>query len=425
MYSSFSRYIESPGPIRPDSKGLGRSRTLSNVWRGYKHLILSTIAVFVVLNLTASKHPKSSLTAYKFSDFYTDGFFGNKTLVKTSPPAKNVHDMYVIESRLNHLFPYNKDDEVENNIWQVWKYKSDDKQFPVSCFPHIQRWRVVNDDYNHNLILMSEGEALIADYLKDEVPEVMEAFQKLPDIRLKYEFLKYLIVYIGGGLFADIDTLCAKPLKYWYDSRISQGKLTVGISSDYNDENWKLLYNRRLTLSNKLFRAKSHHPFLAKLIARITFMVFNDERLLKEVDWNAAFENLDSNGEPLIQCTGESIFTDTLFEYLNELKSPFVYRVARTDKDLLPEEIVGPETTDPISYKLVSMSVGPTQIDDVIIMPQVTFKGSAEFESHSGIGTKQDYTREYDDEDKREGYAKFYYARSLNLLTWDDFEDSE
>ncbi|KAG7697671.1 hypothetical protein KL933_002721 [Ogataea haglerorum] len=424
MYSSFSRYIESPGPNTKEMAPSQVPRYIYNLWRSYKYMILSTVAVFILLNLSLGDPSTSVRKRYSLSDFYPQSFFGNATLIKTPPPRKNVHDMYTIEARLAHYFPYNSEGEIENNIWQMWQQRPDDKKFPVNCFPHIQRWRLVNDDYNHNLILTSEGESLVSDYLKDQVPEVLDALLKLPDARLKYEFLKYLIVYIGGGLFADIDTICAKPMKYWYESRIIPGKLMVGISTDYNDENWTLLYNRRLSFSNKLFRAKSHHPFLAKLIARITYMVHNDDRITHEIDWNTAFENLDSNGEPLTQCTGESVFTDTLFEYLNELESPFIYRVARTDKDLLPEKIVGPETQDKISYKLLSLAVGPTQVDDVIIMPEITFKGSKEFESHNSKSMKQDFTAEYDDENKREGNEKLYYARPLNILTWDDFDES-
>ncbi|GME73940.1 unnamed protein product [Ambrosiozyma monospora] len=325
--------------------------------------------------------------------------------------------MYTIESRLSYSFPYEYNAPVENNIWQLWKYKSDDRRFPKECFTHIERWRFVNDNSNHNLISIQEVKEQVYDYFINDVPEVVEALELLPDDRLKYEFLKYLVIYINGGVYADVDTICAKPLKYWYDSNIVPGKLFLGVAVDYNDENWELLSNRRMAFSNKIFKAKSHHPFLAKLIARLVYMTFNQYQQITQIDWNKSFENLDSNGEPLVQFTGESILTDTLFEYLNGLDSPIVYRVARTEKDVLPQEIIGPETTDRFSYKLFTMAKGPTQVDDVVIMPEVTFKGSPEI-SHDLKGVEH----EYDDNNQRKGYLSFYCARPLNLISWQSIE---
>ncbi|ODV83756.1 glycosyltransferase family 32 protein [[Candida] arabinofermentans NRRL YB-2248] len=317
--------------------------------------------------------------------------------------------MFTIESRLSYYFPFKPLEEIENNIWQLWTVKSDDKSFPEDCKIHIERWRSINDNYNHNLISIQEAEEMVVDYLRPNVPEVVDALRSLPNERLKFEFLKYLIIYISGGLYSDIDTINIKPLKYWYDSKIIGGKLMVGITSDYNDLNWEKLYNRRLSFSNNLFKAKSHHPFLAKLIARITFICFTQQDSIKETNWDQVFQNLDANGEPLIQFTGSSIFTDTLFEYLNNLNNAIFIRVAKNDRDKDLKPIVGPQIPENqrFSYRSFSGIIAPTQIDDVIIMPQITFNG---FEN-----SQKD---EYDDNDEKQGYEKFYYARPLSLTIW-------
>ncbi|ODV83194.1 glycosyltransferase family 32 protein [[Candida] arabinofermentans NRRL YB-2248] len=438
MNRSFSQFFNSPSLAAvPASSYKPRSRLLNavvSIWRPYQYLVSSALLIILILQVHYSLGfgSSSSITLQQVTSLYPNAFGGNHTsgFIITPPPSMNVRDMYTIESRLHHFFPYDSKADIENNIWQLWVYRSDDKRFPSKCFPHIERWRIVNDNYNHNLISTSEAEILVKDYFSSEVPEVAEALAKMPDNRLKFEFLKYLVIYISGGLYSDIDTICTKPLKYWHESQLIPTRLFLGISIDYNDENWKLLYNRRLLISNKLFRAKSHHPFLAKLIARITYMTLNQLSVIESIDWNRAFQNLDSNGEPLIQFTGESIFTDTLFEYLNSLEDPVIYRVARSDRDILPQKIVGPEVprSEKINYRLFTQTVGPTQVDDVVVMPEVTFRGSSELEMHddpsnmlNNDGTKKNGLEvEYDDENQRKGYARFYYARPLNLLTWDD-----
>jgi mannosyltransferase OCH1-like enzyme len=385
----------------------------------FKVVILTTILAFTFCSLfitpssvyaqldALNNHPlyyASSLRHGNNNTYY---------LYKESPPKLNTKSLKSIENRLKFFFPFESETEIENNIWQLWKYRADSDFFPTKCFQHMERWRVVNSEYNHNLITFDEAEQQILHHFSYDIPEVIDAYMQLPDIRLKFDFLKYLIIFVSGGVYADIDTLDAKPLKYWHKSNLKQEQMIVGINVDYNDVNWDNLYNRRLTFSTKIFEAKSHHPFLAKLIARIVYMSFNSKDEINSIDWNKTYQNVDSNDEPLIQFTSESIFTDTLFEYFNELDNPIVHRVARTEKDLIPEMIFGPETNQIFSYKLFTLAKGPTQVDDIVVLPQISFKGPLSG-FHKGDYV-EDYEKEYDDNPD----GGFYYARSLHFLNWD------
>ncbi|GME71324.1 unnamed protein product [Ambrosiozyma monospora] len=282
----------------------------------------------------------------------------------------------------------------------------EDESFPEACKEHVERWRQVNDNYNHQLLTLQEAEDNVVEFLKPNVPEVVEALRSLPNDRLKYEFLKYLIVYINGGVYASIDTTDIKPLKFWYTSRLIPDRLMVGVSTDYNDGEWEKLYNRRLSFSTSLFKAKSHHPFLAKLIARITFIIFTQKETIQNTNWDDSFGNVDANGEPLVSFTGANIFTDTLFEYLNNIDNAVYVKVAKPVRE---QRIHGPEVPENqrFSYKTFTGAIAPTQVDDVLIMPLITFSGYENARKDT-----------YDDDDSRTGYDKYYYGRSLSLTEW-------
>lgn len=333
---------------------------------------------------------------------------------KESAPKLNKQSLSTIEKRLNFYFPYDSDCKIENNIWQLWEHRADHKNFPKQCFPFMEQWRLSNTESNHNLITIKEAEAQIFNYFSVDMPEIVEAYQSLPDIRLKFEFLKYLLIYTSGGVYADIDTLNIIPVKHWYESSLKPSRLMVGVNIDYNDVSWDVLYNRRLSFSTKVFRAKAHHPFFAKLIARIVYSIFNSQNEIKSINWDKAFQNVDSNGEPLIQFISESIFTDTLFSYFNALKDPVVHRVARTEKDLLPEQIYGPETNEMFSYKLFTLAKGPTQVDDVVVMPQRTFRGPSN-SVHKGVNNKDSIDKEILALQKE----SYFYVKSYNFLDLD------
>lgn len=385
----------------------------------FRILIISTVVAFIFCSLLLGGPTLNSQLSALSYIYPTSNTTELLSSYRESPPKLNTKKMKSIEDRLKYFFPYDPNGEVENSIWQLWKVRADNEKFPSNCFKHMERWRVVNPEYNHNLITFEEAQQQIYDHFSYDMPEVIDAYLKLPDQRLKFEFLKYLVVYTSGGVYADIDILDAKPLRYWYQSTLKPTKLMVGINVDYNDVNWDILYNRRLTFNTKIFKAQSHHPFFAKLIARIIYTSLNYEDEIKSIDWNKSYQNLDSNGEPLIQFTSESIFTDTLFDYFNELNNPIVHRVARTEKDLIPEEIFGPETSQVFSYKLFTLSKGPTQVDDIVIMPQLTFKG-LNSGYHKGALNSDSFEDEYDDENEKEPY---YYARSLHYLSWGSFDE--
>lgn len=393
--------------------------------KAFRVAILTTICAFTFCSLFISAPAISKqLDALNNHPLYFASSSNNNTdslfVYRESPPRQNTKSFKSIENRLRFFFPYDETSEIENNIWQLWKYRADHEKFPNKCFQHMERWRVANSEYNHNLITFGDAEQQIYDHFSYDMPEVIEAYTLLPDIRLKFDFLKYLIIFTSGGLYADLDTLDAKPLRFWYKSNLKPSKLMVGINVDYNDVNWDVLYNRRLTFSSKIFQAKSHHPFFAKLIARIVFTTLNSKNEILGIDWDQAYSNVDSNDEPLIQFTSESIFTDTLFDYFNRLNNPIVHRVARTEKDLIPEQIFGPETKEIFSYKLFTLTKGPTQVDDIVVMPQITFRGPTTG-YHKGVLNVENYETEYQD-NQEDG---FYYARSLHFLNWDSLVNNE
>lgn len=384
--------------------------------RTFRLAILSAVMMFLFCSVFfPSQVITSQLELLGVNSIYssqndTSVFF----LFKETAPKLNKQSLSTIEKRLKFYFPYDGESKIENNIWQLWEHRADHKNFPKKCFPYMEQWRLSNPESNHNLITIKEAEAQIFNYFAADMPEIIQVYMSLPDIRLKFEFLKYLLIYTSGGVYADIDTFDVVPVKHWYESALKPSKLMVGVNIDYNDVTWDVLYNRRLSFSTKVFRSKAHHPFFAKLIARIVYTYFNSQNEIENINWEKAYQNVDSNGEPLIQFISESIFTDTMFSYLNELDDPIVHRVARTEKDLLPEQIHGPETNEMFSYKLFTLARGPTQVDDIVVMPQRTFRGSSN-SVHRGLDNKDSIEKEIMSLQK-EGY---YYVKSYNFLDLD------
>ncbi|CDK29003.1 unnamed protein product [Kuraishia capsulata CBS 1993] len=374
--------------------------TAKATWKRYRLAIAALAAVLVLLKfLEPAKGHLSGLDVFSTAANSTVKLVG-----------KNPKSMAAIETRLEYYFPYEPADPVEPSIWQIWKSKLDDQAFPEVAKQHVERWRKVNDNYNHNLLSMDEAAQVVNDHFKGTASEVVEALAMLPNERLRFELLKYLVTFVNGGLYTDIDTKCVKPVKHWYETRMGKTNMMVGIANDFNDDSWDKLYTRRLQFSTGTFKAKAHHPFLRKLIARIVHICFTQKVTILETNWEEVFDHVDANGEPLLQFTGSVIFTDTLFEYLNGLDNVIFMRVAANDQDKPKMKVVGPEVPPDVrfSYRQFTGQKAPCQVDDTVIMPLSSFNGIA-YEDPDELDDKNE---------KLSGDNKYFYVRHLALGFW-------
>lgn len=404
-----------------------------------KYVLLTALVVFSILNIISVNVSKTSIHDPKIQQAFKtaaelraaaqagkDAKLNEENfplVIKdhngnaiTSSKPKDVHSFSTTLDRLLYNFPYNPNDEVENNIFQMWTSSEieNSELFPSSCIDLVNRWKSANSDHHHLLMSIDEAEYDIVDIMRPIVPEVVDALRILPHNRLKFEFLKYLLIYLHGGVYADIDTNNVKPIKYWYRLDTIDTKIWLGVDSDSNTANWMDHFQRRLTFNNNIFRSKAYHPLLARLIARITFIVHTQRSTIESIDWDKEFSNYDASGSPLIQFTGTAILTDTAFEYMNNLKD-YVFFTSLKNENYnqqhikLAKKIFGPDvdSSQRFSYKSFTLLSSPVQVWDLAILPKISFTGydSAQIDF-------------FDDNNEKKGYEKHYYGRSKDLTPW-------
>ncbi|KAG7777389.1 hypothetical protein KL930_003063 [Ogataea haglerorum] len=378
------------------SSGINSDQLLKRKLARGKYVWFISIAVFLFFEVALQ-------TAYSTMKLG----FSSPSLPETSSrtSTKPVDSSSPIETKLLAMFPF-EDADPENNIFQLWGFESQTGDMPQEVSEMVHKWSSENPSYVHSVLEVSQAEALVEEMLITSVPEVWQAYKGLPHPRHRYEFLKYLLIYLFGGTYVDTYVELQKPINEWYHPRMMYGRLYVGILGDSNEPDYDQHLNRRLTFSTSVFQARSGHPFLAKLITRISHTALQQTKKLKKIDWEAAFHKSDSTGEPSVSLTGPSIFTDTLMDYLNSIPNAVHVSVAKT----LQSPIVGPEVpkSQRFSYKTFTQIQAPSQVEDVVIYPQVSFQGLPDGQEHDSSNYLYAKPRDF---------FKWGYKSNLHLKT--------
>ncbi|CCH42384.1 Initiation-specific alpha-1,6-mannosyltransferase [Wickerhamomyces ciferrii] len=313
-----------------------------------------------------------------------------------------------LRRNLSIHFPYTKNtDEIPRNIWQMWKH-DDVKSLDKGLQDLIETWQH-QENFTYKLIPDNYLDVFINETFAETAPMVMEAFHKLPLIILKSDFMRYLLMFVYGGVYSDIDTSLHRNLTKWisYENTITpnlpnQIGLVMGIESDRDEKNWaRNSMPRRLQYCQWTLQSKPGHPMYRELITRIVDLTLNhfDPKTMTLIKNGKTFDlNKGSNTKQsgILQWTGPATITDALFDYLNE-----VYKTSelldpeldfKQDKMIDPnrdlnllskvkfEKLRGATHNEyipverPIGWQNFTKQVHPILFDDdVLLLPHISF----------------------------------------------------
>ncbi len=97
-------------------------------------------------------------------------------------------------------------------IWQTAKTKD----LPDGMAKASHSWRNNNKEFQYSL----HDDAECIDFLRNVYPpEVLETYFKLPSGAFRADFWRYCRLYVSGGVYADIDTVCCRPLRSYIKER--------------------------------------------------------------------------------------------------------------------------------------------------------------------------------------------------------------
>src|SRR5690348_10294229 len=98
--------------------------------------------------------------------------------------------------------------DIEKNIHFVWVDKDpNNKKFPERYSGHFETWVKNNPDFQIKVWYNSD----IKQLLETSCPKnLMEFYNKIPKIISKCDLIRFIIVYLFGGIYSDLDFYCTR-----------------------------------------------------------------------------------------------------------------------------------------------------------------------------------------------------------------------
>ncbi|CAG9946047.1 unnamed protein product [Clonostachys rosea f. rosea IK726] len=198
---------------------------------------------------------------------------------------------------------------IPQKIWQIMV--NNDNPDP-EILRDTKSWLARNIDYEYTLMSTKKSDEFVQKHYADE-PRLLEIYTNLHNTGMKSDLLRYLILNVEGGVYADIDTVALQPVDAWVpDHLLGNIRLVVGPEFDQLDgPRWDGMAHF-VQFGQWTIAAAAGHPVFRKLIDRALQAI---EDLLEA--YEVPIEDFRPHSHiEVVNSTGPIAFTELVFKHM-------------------------------------------------------------------------------------------------------------
>jgi len=201
--------------------------------------------------------------------------------------------------------------EFPRKIWQTWK-KDAVGLDPVDA-ARVRTWTRKNPTHRYELLTDDNSMSYVRHHFGPtglNRPDIVRVYQTLNAKIIKADLLRYLVMYVEGGLYADIDVECLKPIDVFIPNRYDEKDLDliVGVETDMPDfQDHPILGQKAQSLVQWTFMGKPRLPVMMRLIENIIKWL---EKVSKQQ--GKPISDIVLDFDDVLVGTGPSAFTEAI-----------------------------------------------------------------------------------------------------------------
>ncbi|KAE8353181.1 nucleotide-diphospho-sugar transferase [Aspergillus coremiiformis] len=223
-------------------------------------------------------------------------------------------------------------------IWQSWKVTP--FEFEERDLTMARSWTSRNPGYRYEVLTDENALYYVETHFGPDGfnrPDIVDTYRSLTAQIIKADLLRYLIMYVDGGVWADIDVEALRPLERFIPERHDEQDIDMVIGVEIDEPDFKdhpILGQKSQSFCQWTFMAKPRRPVMMRLVNNILEWLNN----LSEKQGKPIAE-LVLEFDDIISGTGPSAFTTAV---LTEMSIKAGYEVTWQNFHNIPEsKLVG------------------------------------------------------------------------------------
>lgn len=174
-------------------------------------------------------------------------------------------------------------------------------------------WIAHNPDYEYVLVSDDGAQDFVRKHYQTN-PTLLSLFTDLKNTGMKADLIRYLILWVEGGVYSDIDTRAHQPIDRWVPPLYQKdARVVVGVEFDRLDGNDWIEVHPDMQFCQWTMAATPGHRVFRRMIDQA---IAGLERFASER--NTTFAEIEVTGNDVMQLTGPAAWTDVIFQQLRE-----------------------------------------------------------------------------------------------------------
>ncbi|KAF2105186.1 nucleotide-diphospho-sugar transferase [Lophiotrema nucula] len=204
---------------------------------------------------------------------------------------------------------------IPRKIWQTWKTAP--LAFEQRDSDTAKTWPAKNPSYRYEVLTDDNAIQYVEWHYGPHGfnrPDIVDLYREVNITIIRADLLRYLVMYAEGGVYADIDVECLRPVDRFIPERYNEHEIDMIIGVEIDEPafiNHPVLGSKCKSFCQWTFAAKPHLPVMMRLIENIQEWL---HELSRQKGVPVGQLQLDFN--EVISGTGPSAFTQAVLEQM-------------------------------------------------------------------------------------------------------------
>ena len=208
------------------------------------------------------------------------------------------------------------EDQFPRKIWQTWKV--DSLSFDERDLTMARTWTQKNPGHRYEVLTDNNDLHYVETHFGPNAlnrPDIVYTYRSLTAQIIKADLLRYLVMYVEGGIYADIDVEALKPIDRFIPDRYNERDVDMVISVEIDQPEYKdhpILGKKSQSFCQWTFMCKPRQPVMMLLVDNI--LKWLNEMSKKQ---NVPISDIHLDFDDIISGTGPSAFTIAVLQEMS------------------------------------------------------------------------------------------------------------